>query len=108
MAILDLTQFQEKYMEMVLLDGTSLNLKKPTQGIVIKMMAFEQEVKGNKKDLTKMLGVMDEMMLLILNHNKEAKVFTMADLGTGYTFEIQMAIIQGYTSFMNELNSAKN
>lgn len=108
MAILDLTQFQEKFMEMKLLDGSELNLKKPTQAIVISLMAFEQKAKECKKDVNKMLTLMDDMMILILNHNKEGRVFSMADLGDSYTFEIQMAIIQAYTKFMNELNSAKN
>lgn len=99
--MLDLTVLNEQYFEIKLLDGSVINLKKPSQSLLMKFMGFKQDASELKtEDII-------EIVLSILNNNKENKELKTEDI-ENYDIGILMAIIQGYAEFINEVMGNPN
>ena len=102
--ILDLTTFKEELFELKLLDGTTIFLSKPNQAMFMKLIAF----KGiDKTDPQGVLNTLTEMVLTILNSNTAQRKFSAEDIAD-YSFDMQQAIIMGYTGFVNEAMANPN
>lgn len=107
--MLDLTILAEQYFEIKMLDGSIINLKKLTQGMLIKTTAIDKQIeKANKdKDYEKVLNLNVDRLYLILNNNKEKVEITKEEI-KDFTPEVMSAIILAYTDWMQDINSNPN
>ena len=64
--MIDLQAFKETTEELKLFDGEIVNLKKPTQKLIIDIMAFEDSVK--KKNNVNIMDTLGKLLLSILNN----------------------------------------
>lgn len=107
MAMLDLQAFKQKTFEVRLMDGTEIKLLKPSQRMVIDIMAYEEEMKNIKNPK----GVIDSFISLIadiLNNNTEGRKFTKSYVDKNFSYEVAMVFIQAYMEFVQEVNSDPN
>lgn len=107
MAMLDLKQFQQKILEVGILDGTTLKLKKPSQKMVISMIALDETLKEST-DPVEQLDAYVTVLQEILNNNVGGRKFTREEIETEYDLEIGQVLIDAYLEFVNKLNSQKN
>lgn len=102
--MLDLTVLQEQTLEIKMLDGSILRIKKPSQKLMLDFIAFEKAIDG--VEVEEQMKEISELTLSILNNNTAGKHFEELDLE--YDFTIQQAIITAYGRFINEVMSQKN
>lgn len=104
---LDLSLFIEKYWDLTLPSKEELQIKKPTQELVIKMIAIAANPifngKAKNKDADKILDTLIELAVDILNNNTNDKQFTKDEINKTLTLDMLTAIIQEYTKFMYEV-----
>jgi len=99
---LDLSLFVNQTLDITMPDGDIIHVKKPTQNMIIKLMAF-QNVEESKA-----FEALDELCLLILNANKEGKVFTKDWIDDNFDWTMKSAVVQAYSEFINELQANPN
>lgn len=104
--ILDLSVFKEQTLDIKLLDGTQINIKKPNQEFMIKLLGFKEEA-SKRSNSVDSLELMKELVLDVLNFNKNGRQFTAEDIAD-YDLVIQQAIIKAYTNFINEVMGNPN
>ena len=104
--ILDLSVFKEQTLDIKLLDGTQINIKKPNQKFMIKLLGFKEEA-SKRSNSVDSLELMKELVLDVLNFNKNGRKFTAEDIAD-YDLVIQQAIIKAYTNFINEVMGNPN
>lgn len=104
--ILDLSVFKEQTLDIKLLDGTQINIKKPNQEFMIKLLGFKEE-SSKRSNSVDSLELMKELVLDVLNFNKNGRKFTAEDIAD-YDLVIQQAIIKAYTNFINEVMGNPN
>ena len=104
--ILDLSVFKEQTLDIKLLDGTQINIKKPNQEFMIKLLGFKEEA-SKRSDSVDSLELIKDLVLDVLNFNKNGRKFTAEDIAD-YDLSIQQAIIKAYTSFINEVMGNPN
>ena len=104
--ILDLSVFKEQTLDIKLLDGTQINIKKPNQEFMIKLLGFKEE-SSKRSNSADSLELMKELVLDVLNFNKNGRRFTAEDIAD-YDLVIQQAIIKAYTNFINEVMGNPN
>lgn len=107
MAILDLQSFQQRTHEVRLFDGEVIKLTKPSQKLVIDILAYEEKM----KDTSNVKLVLDSFVSLIvdiLNNNIEGRKFTRGYVEKYFNFEIGMVFIQSYIEFVQDINSDPN
>ena len=104
--ILDLSVFKEQTLDIKLLDGTQINIKKPNQEFMIKLLGFKEEA-SKRSNSVDSLELMKELVLDVLNFNKNGRKFTAEDIAD-YDLVIQQAIIKAYTNFINEVMGKPN
>lgn len=102
--LLDLNVLREQTMEIKLLDGSELRLKKPTQKLYLQFIAMEKDLKD--ADIAEQMEGIKALALAVLNNNTAGKVFE--DLEEEYDLAIQEAIITAYGEFIAEIMSRKN
>ena len=102
--MLDLTVLQESYFPIKLLDGATIRLKKPSQGLLLQFIAFKNIQQAN---LDEQFDAITKLTAAILSNNAEGRTFTAADLNE-YDLVILQAIIQGYIEFLNEVMANPN
>ena len=104
--ILDLTVFKEQTLNIKLLDGTQINIKKPNQEFMIKLLGFKEEA-SKRSNSVDSLELIKDLVLDVLNFNKNGRKFTAEDIDD-YDLVIQQAIIKAYTNFINEVMGNPN
>lgn len=102
--MLDLTTLREQTMNIKLLDGEALDLRKPSQKLLLALVDLQKKMEN--ATLEEQLNDIRDITLEILNNNKQGKIFT--DLGADYDLQIMQAIIVGYGEFINEVMAQKN
>lgn len=105
---LDLTARKEKYFDLTLLDGSTIQIKKPSEQMIIDLDDYKVEVRKTT-DSKKAIKVVKEMTCKILNCNVGMRNFTVQYLEeNGYDYEICGAIISTYEKFLSEIMSNPN
>lgn len=104
--ILDLSVFKEQTLDIKLLDGTQINIKKPNQEFMIKLLGFKEE-SSKRSNSVDSLELIKDLVLDVLNFNKNGRKFTAEDIAD-YDLVIQQAIIKAYTNFINEVMGNPN
>ena len=97
---LDLSVYEQKYLDVVLLDGSIIQLKKPTQKIAIEMASLPQYL--FETDLNVIVTALNDVLINILNNNREDRVFTLADV-QDWEIELKNAVLEAYQGFLFEL-----
>lgn len=93
--------------EVILFDGNSIHLMKPTQSMVLELMGLEQDVQNKQPE--KVMELYNSVLLRILNHNREGRRFNEGYLNKYFTsMEIGMALIGDYMEFIQGVQSAPN
>ena len=105
--MLDLSVLKEKVWDVKLFDGEVLHIKRPSQKMVIEMMGYEETFK-KQKDAKKTIGTFTKMILDILNHNTEGRVFTEEYIDENFDLTLGLALVQSYMEFVKEVNSNPN
>lgn len=105
--MLDLQAFQSQTFEVKLFDGEIINLNKPSQKLVLDIIAYEEKMK-DKKDVKKVINSFASLILDILNNNAEGIKFNREYVDTYFNFEIGMAFIKSYMEFVQEVNNDPN
>lgn len=97
----DLTQFNEKYFDIKLIDGTVINVPKPTQEMYIKLLNLKDvKISANLVNETKDLA----FKILIQNIEKH-RIDRKKAIPT---IEVAMAIIDGYAKFIEDVINHPN
>lgn len=100
--ILDLSVYKNDTFDITMVDGSVVNVKKPTQAIVIKLMELTEAQNAQSKDL---LDLLVDATATLLSNNNEGKVFSKEWVSNNLDFTMIVAIIRGYTAFTEELQS---
>lgn len=108
MAMLDLNVFQDKFFDIKLFDGEVINLPKPTQRTIIKLTKLESDMKKYSDDSEKLIGSFTDIIVYLLNTNKEGRKFTKNWVEENLNFTMNKAILESYMEFANDLNSDPN
>ena len=106
MAMLDLNAFQEKTFEVKLLDGTVVELRKPSQKLVIDIMAHEEKLKH--KDPKKVLNSFINIMVEVLNNNTEGREFTRGYVEKYFSLDLGSLFLGAYIDFVKDIQSDPN
>ena len=93
-----------KTWEVMLLDGEVINIKKPTQGQLIKLYKMADDFENGKNEL-KQLNV---LVKAILNNNAENKVFDEKYINDNFTIDHLYALFNGYMQFIAEIETSPN
>lgn len=99
---LDLSLFVNQTLDITLPDGSMIKVKKPTEKGVIKLMALQNV------DEDKAFEAMNELIVFIMNSNKEGKVFTQEWIDDNLDWTMKTAVVQAYSEFINELQADPN
>lgn len=102
--ILDLSCFQEETLDITMPDKRVIHVKKPTEELYIKIIAFQERVKkADKKDA---FSAVNDMAGLILSHNTQGR--DNCELAKKLPDAMKFAIIQAFTEFITETASDPN
>lgn len=106
---LNLKERKKKTFELILLDGTELQIKKANEALILKMEDFEKSLRVVKTVKDVFDGVKN-MVLEILNRNTANKIYDALffeqkdDEGDLiYDYEVCMAIFSAYSKFTQEV-----
>lgn len=102
---LDLSVFEEQYLDVKLADGRLLQLCKPTQAIVINMLKF-QNINENTNP-NEIIDAVDEITFDILSTDKDGLVVTKETVAE-MNLRMKLALIQEYGKFISEVQSNPN
>lgn len=106
---LDLTAFKKDYFEVKLPDGETINIGKPSQGLIIDMMAMEQKIKEiDTENTSDLMAIFNDVILKIINNNREEKKFTGKFIEDNFDFEIGQIFLNAYMEFVQEVGSNPN
>lgn len=106
--MLDLTVLVDKYFEIKMPNGEVVSIKKPTQKMALILSNNAEMLEAQKNsDVETMLSKVNEKVAIILNHNKEGKVFKDDELNS-LNYDMIQAIVNGYLNWVKELNNNPN
>jgi hypothetical protein len=110
---IDLSAYKQEYMTIIMpndgsMNGETINLKKPTQSLAIMMMAMEKIKTESAEDQMEALDELYEMLVAILNNNKEKITFTLEQVKDSIEPELLRIIFEAYTEFLQEITERKN
>lgn len=97
--ILDLSVFKQYTFDITFPDGSLLKVKKPTQAIVIEMVALSQ------LDQAAVLEGLIEICAAILSNNTEGKTYTAEWVAAELDIVMVSAIVKGYSVFIQEIQN---
>lgn len=106
MAMLDLQAFQEKTFEVKLVDGTIINLRKPSQKLVIDIMAYEEKLKD--KNIKVVIESFVGLMVDILNNNTDGRKFNKAYVEKYFSLDLGKIFLEAYIDFVQEIQADPN
>lgn len=93
--MLDLGKLQQKLYKVKLLDGTILQIPKPSQLLLKKMIDLEKiENKG-----TDLLDEINNILLEIFNTNKNGIIYTLEDIEKMFDLSMALVVIKDYINF---------
>lgn len=98
--ILDLSMFLEETLDIKMLDGRVLHIRKPPQRTIIEMMKFREIDENTDPDAV--MAALDRMTGLILNNNEDGLRFN-ADAIAGLSTDMKNAILTEYAKFAARL-----
>lgn len=105
---LDLTARKEKYLDLTMLDGSTVQIKKPTEAMIVELDKYKLSMVEAKKS-EDALNVIRETAAKILNTNTGFKSFDVNFLiENGYEYDICKAIIDAYEKFLAEVMNNPN
>lgn len=104
--VVDLSVFDRQTLAMKMPTGEVLQIRKPTQQMVIEMMKF-REINENS-DVATIVMAMDAMVLAILNSNEKMIVFTQEELDDMLNLDMKTVIIQEYGNFLRGIQQNPN
>lgn len=113
MKSLNLSTYIPTFWDVTLPDGTVVNLKKPTQKMILEIAASQKKAADINKNPTaysveQAMEISDDLVLKILNNNKENKTFKKDYIEKNFTNEMITALFNGYIEFVAEVNSDPN
>lgn len=100
--ILDLSVFDEETLDIKMLDGKTVHLKKPTQSLVIAMIRLRDLKEDTPPDAA--LKAMNDIILKIMNNNADGIVFALDNL-ENLTLGVKSAILTAYSDFTVKFQS---
>lgn len=99
--MLDLTTAFGELYQIKLLDGTVLELKRPTQGLqnaIIQLQKIGEDEKNSELIMKETMGV----FCRILNRNTDGIEFTVEGLGDEYDYSIALVVMGDYFRYYNQ------
>lgn len=106
--MLDLTVLVEKYFEIKMPNGEVVSIKKPTQKMALDLSNNKELIEAEKnKDIEKVIKIINDRVMIVLNHNKEGRVFKAEEL-TDLNLDIIKLIVEGYLQWVKDLNNNPN
>ena len=102
---LHLQAFQQVYLDVELLDGSIIHLKKPTQRLAIEMALLPQYLV--QQDINVIVTALNELTVNILDNNKEGRIFTLDSI-KDWEVELKNALINAYQEFLCEILANPN
>ncbi len=106
--MLDLSVLKEKYWELKMFDGEVLMVKRPSQKMVVDMMSYEDTFKAHQKNPKLMIEAFVDMLSEILNNNANGIKYSREYIAEHFDFTVGMAVVEGYMTFVTEINSDPN
>ena len=104
--ILDLSVFKQETLDIKLLDGAVLHLRKPTKAMVIKMMDFKDLRQDDAN--TTIINRLNAMVTLILNSNDAHKWIKASYVEKKLTLQMRQAIITAYSAWIMGIEKSPN
>lgn len=104
--VLDLSAFVEETLDIKMPDGSVLNIPKPTQRMVIAVLALREKAE-NKQGSEGLVDAMNGLVLNILNSNSNGTKFVKADVD-GMPLNMKSAILRAYTEYITGVQSDPN
>lgn len=95
--MLDLTPMNRHY-EIRLLDGDTLNLKRPTQAMYETIINL-RDMRERENNELQILAAFSNLFTRILNRNEEGRTFTAEELRDNYDFQVVTYVIQDYFTY---------
>ncbi len=106
--MLDLTVLVDKYFEIKMPNGEVVSIKKPTQKMALDLSNNKELIEAEKnKDIEKVIKIINDRVMIVLNHNKEGRVFKAEEL-TDLNLDIIKLIVEGYLQWVKDLNNNPN
>lgn len=96
--MLDLTAAFSELYEVRLFDGTTLQLKRPTQALQESIMRL-QEMGSDAKNSTKIMKETIAIFCRVLNRNTQEITFTQEQLEDDYDYSVALLVIGDYLQF---------
>lgn len=106
--ILDLNTFIDQYFELKMLDGEVLKLKKPSQAMLVRIMAYEQSMKKAEKNPQGVILALIDLLTDVLNNNANGREFEKKFVEDTFDINMAMAVLRAYMDFVQEVNSSPN
>ncbi len=100
--ILDLTVFKKETLDIKMMDGQVLHIRKPSQNMVIEIIKF-RDINMNA-GAEKIVAASDSLVLMILNDNTDGVTMDAKSVAA-LDYEIKVAILEGYAAFVNKVQS---
>lgn len=106
--MLDLTVLVDKYFEIKMPNGEVVSIKKPTQKMALDLSNNKELIEAEEnKDIEKVIKIINDRVMIVLNHNKEGRVFKAEEL-TDLNLDIIKLIVEGYLQWVKDLNNNPN
>lgn len=100
--ILDLTVFKRETLDITMMDGQKVHVKKPSQNMVIEIIKFRDINKSTPPE--KLVAAVDDFVTMLLNDNTDGITFERDNIAT-IDMDIKLKIIEAYTAFMVKVQS---
>lgn len=97
---LDLTSLKNKAWNVIMMDGSELNINKPTQKQLLLLDGYTNKL-DKVESTEEKLNLLNEATTLILNNNQEGVIYQASDFEE-MPINILYAIYFGYIDFMKE------
>ena len=97
---LDLTSLKNKAWNVIMMDGSELNINKPTQKQLLLLDGYTNKL-DKVESTEEKLNLLNEATTLILNNNQEGVTYQASDFKE-MPINILYAIYFGYIDFMKE------
>lgn len=106
--IVDLSVFQEQYLDVKLPSGEVMKLSKPTQQMVINLLKFRDI--NDTMGAEVIIDALDEIVndILHTNVNAAVKPIDMEYVKNDLNMNMKLAIVKAYSEFITEVQSNPN
>nr|DAU96699.1 MAG TPA: hypothetical protein [Caudoviricetes sp.] len=100
--ILDLSVFQPETLDITMLNGEVIHIKKPEQGMVIELFKFRKL--SEDANAKKAIRALNDMTALILNNNEDDVHFDRKSI-EALSIDVKLAIVNAFTKFVLKVQS---